>query len=78
MKKIECHISDEKSQQIDKICDKEGYTRAEFNRRAVEAYLPSFNFKKEWRYKNKKTGEIIISNYINSAYWTPDWECLQD
>jgi hypothetical protein len=39
MKKIECHISDEKSDEIDKICDKEGYTRAEFNRRALEAYL---------------------------------------
>lgn len=39
MKKIECHISDEKSKQIDKICDKEGYTRAEFNRRALELYI---------------------------------------
>ena len=41
MKKIECHISDEKSKEIDKICDKEGYTRAEFNRRALELYLMS-------------------------------------
>ena len=41
MKKIECHISDDKSKEIDKICDKEGYTRAEFNRRALELYLMS-------------------------------------
>ncbi len=41
MKKIECLISDEKSQQIDSICDKEGYTRAEFTRRALELYLMS-------------------------------------
>ncbi len=39
MKKIECYISEEKSEQIDKVCDKEGYTRAEFNRRALELYL---------------------------------------
>lgn len=39
MKKIECHISEEKSQQIDKICEKECYTRAEFNRRALENHL---------------------------------------
>ena len=45
MKKIECHISDEKSEEIDKICDKEGYTRAEFNRRALELYLNSLNGK---------------------------------
>ena len=45
MKKIECHISDEKSAEIDKICDKEGYTRAEFNRRALENYLYSLSHK---------------------------------
>ena len=39
MKKIECHLSDENSQQIDEICDKEQYTRAEFNRKALEFYL---------------------------------------
>ncbi len=39
MKKIESYISDEKSKQIDEICNKEGYTRAEFNRRALELYL---------------------------------------
>lgn len=41
MKKIECQISDEKSYYIDKVCEKEGYTRAEFNRRALELYLLS-------------------------------------
>lgn len=41
MKKIECQISDEKAQIIDKICDKEGYTRAEFARRSLELYLKS-------------------------------------
>lgn len=41
MKKIECQISEDKSVQIDEICDKEGYTRAEFNRRALELYLMS-------------------------------------
>lgn len=41
MKKIECQISDEKSGQIDNICEKEGYTRAEFARRALEALLQS-------------------------------------
>ena len=42
MKKIECQISDEKSNLVDKICEEEGYTRAEFNRRALELYLMSF------------------------------------
>ena len=37
--KIECQISEEKSQFIDKICEKEKYTRAEFNRKAIEFYL---------------------------------------
>jgi metal-responsive CopG/Arc/MetJ family transcriptional regulator len=45
MKKIECLISDEKSQEIDNICDKECYTRAELNRRALEAYLWNINHK---------------------------------
>jgi hypothetical protein len=39
MKKIECQISEEKSEFIDKICEKECYTRAEFNRRALELYI---------------------------------------
>lgn len=43
MKKIECYISDEKSENIDKICNKEGYTKAEFARRALELYLLSLN-----------------------------------
>lgn len=46
MKKIECHISDDKSKEIDKICDNEGYTRAEFNRRALESYL--WNISRGW------------------------------
>lgn len=41
MKKIECLVSDEKNRVIDEICEKEGYTRAEFNRRALELYLSS-------------------------------------
>jgi hypothetical protein len=41
MKKIECLISDEKNEFIDKVCDSEGYTRAEFNRRALELYINS-------------------------------------
>lgn len=41
MKKIECFISDDKSKQIDQICNKEGYTKAEFTRRALELYLMS-------------------------------------
>lgn len=41
MKKIECLISDEKDELINKICDKECYTRAEFTRRALELYLNS-------------------------------------
>jgi uncharacterized protein (DUF1778 family) len=39
MKKIECHISDDKSEVIDKICEINGYTRAEFNRRLIDEYL---------------------------------------
>lgn len=39
MKKIECLLSDEKNKTIDTLCDKECYTRAEFNRRAIENYL---------------------------------------
>ena len=39
MKKIECHISDESSERIDEICTKECYTRAEYNRKALEFYL---------------------------------------
>ncbi len=39
MKKLEFFVSDDRAALIDKICDKEGYTRAEFNRRAVEKYM---------------------------------------
>lgn len=41
MKKIECLVSKEKDDFINAVCDKEGYTRAEFNRRAVELYIKS-------------------------------------
>jgi len=39
MKKIECLVSQEKAVEIDEVCDKEGYTRAEFTRRAIDHYL---------------------------------------
>ena len=43
MKKIECMVSIEKSNIIDVICEKEGYTRAEFNRRALDSFLNQFD-----------------------------------
>lgn len=39
MKKIECVIGAEKNAIIDGICEKESYTRAEFNRRAIDVFL---------------------------------------
>lgn len=54
MKKIECQISDEKSQQIEQICNKEGYTYAEFNRRALEYYLLSFQNDEKRIFLHKK------------------------
>ena len=39
MKKIECLISDPKMKLIDSICNENGYTYAEFNRRAIDFYL---------------------------------------
>ncbi len=39
MKKIESYMSDDKFDDINKICEKEGYTKAEFNRRALEYFL---------------------------------------
>lgn len=39
MKKIEAFISDEKIKTLDKVCEKECYTRAEFLRRAIDEYL---------------------------------------
>lgn len=46
MKKIECLISEEKMNIIDLICSKEGYTRAELNRRIIDIYInkPSIFF----------------------------------
>lgn len=29
-----------------------------------------------WTYKNVLTGEEIISDCIDSRYWTPEWECI--
>ena len=39
MKKIECLISDKNMKLIEIICEQNGYTYAEFNRRAIDAYL---------------------------------------
>ncbi len=39
MKKIECQIADRIMKKIDDICDENGYTHAEFNRKAIEEYL---------------------------------------
>jgi hypothetical protein len=39
MKKIQCFLSEEKMGVIDSICEKNGYTRAELNRRALDLYL---------------------------------------
>ncbi len=38
--KIECHISDTKSKIIEDLCN--GYTFAEFNRRAIDFYLENY------------------------------------
>ncbi len=39
MKKIESLISEEKMDKVDVVCEKEGYTRAEFMRRAIDNHL---------------------------------------
>jgi len=39
MKKIECQISEEKMNQVDTLCQRNGYTYAEFNRRAIDVFL---------------------------------------
>lgn len=44
MKKIECLVSDEKMEEIERICQKEGYTRAEFMRRTIDNYINRPNF----------------------------------
>lgn len=30
-----------------------------------------------WIYKNKKTGETVKSNCIDSRYWNSDWDCIE-
>jgi hypothetical protein len=44
MNKIECLISPQKMGHIDTICKENGYTRAEFTRRALETYLDKPDF----------------------------------
>ena len=39
MKKIQCEISDQKMKFIDGICQENGYTYAEFTRRAIDFYI---------------------------------------
>jgi len=33
---------------------------------------------KFWFYKNKKTGEVVKSSFIDSSYWNNDWNCIND
>lgn len=37
--KIECQLGKEINDCVDKICEQKKFTRAEFNRRAVEFYI---------------------------------------
>lgn len=39
MKRIECYISDDVSQVVDKLRKPSNQTRAEFNRQAIEQYI---------------------------------------
>lgn len=46
MNKIECLVSEQKMTIINNICSAENYTRAEFNRRAIDYYLEKPEFVK--------------------------------
>lgn len=63
MKKIECMISDEKMKQIDEYCNKEGYTYAEFNRRAIDSMILHI----ENSISDLDMNAFILSKVINST-----------
>ena len=54
MKRIECLISDDISNAVDKIVEYRQQTRAEFNRRAIENYI-----------EEELTAQNVFKNKIN-------------
>ena len=68
MKKIECLISDDKMAWIDSVCKKNGYTYAEFNRRAIDFALTKMEA--EYEFLVKMFNDPNIGTKRTKKNWT--------
>ena len=62
MKKIECEVTDEVNDCIDKLCEQSSYTRAEFNRRAINWYI---DFRLEVKLSRENKIKFFLGKNIN-------------
>lgn len=71
MNRITCIVSDEMMENINKICKQNHFTRAEFNRRAIEDYINEvFSVRRRWGFDKPaieltKEQETIILQLLN-------------